>query len=356
MTEDHIVSESQPLASVVVVTLNGIDILRQCLLSLLKQDYPCFEIIVVDNGSHEDIRGMIQKDFSGVSLVRLERNAGFAGGTNAGIKIAKGKYVALINNDAAASPAWLSSMVRAVEADAKIGAVGSLVVDGNNPTVLDSCGVRIALDGMSRQAMIGCAVPKFSSPMEVLAVSGCACLFRLSALEQTGLFDERFFAYCEDTDLCLRLQRMGWRIVVAPDAKVMHYYSQTAGSFSLNKIFWLERNHFWVAFKNFPLILLPAVPLVSLWRCVVLLYAALRRLGPIRAVISDQGVVSLAFTILAAQIASLAGLPGIICSRMAARVRTRQPSRLSGIEMCRLIFRFRLSVYGIMAGASSSHD
>jgi len=338
--------EDKPLVSVVVVTLDRADLLKQCLLSLSEQDYPRMEVIVVDNGSSEDIAGMLNRWFPSVRCIRLEKNIGFAGGSNRGIKSSNGKYIALINNDAAASPSWLSSMVRAAEADARVGAVGSLVVDGNNPTVLDSCGVRIALDGMSRQAMVGCPVPHFPVPMEVLAVSGCACLLRRSTIEQTGIFDERFFAYCEDTDLCLRLRRACWKIVIAPDANVTHYYSRTAGPFSLKKIFWLERNHFWVAFKNFPKRLLPLVPFVSAWRCVILAYAAIRRLGPSRPVISDRGPLALACTLLAAQFAAVAGLPIMLWQRLTLR----PPHRLSGTEMCHLLFRFRISVYDIITG------
>jgi len=224
--------ETAPLVSVVVVTLNAIDLLRQCLTSLAQQDYPRLEIILVDNGSTQDIAKMLTNEFHTVRHIRVETNLGFAGGSNKGIRAATGAYIALINNDAAAAPQWISSMVNTAESADDIGAVGSIVIDGNNPSVLDSCGVRIALDGMSRQAMINCPVPDLTEPKEVLAISGCACLLKRFALDQIGLFDERFFAYCEDTDLCLRLRRAGWNIVIAPGAKVTHYYSQTAGSFS----------------------------------------------------------------------------------------------------------------------------
>ena len=341
--------ETAPLVSVVVVTLNAIDLLRQCLTSLAQQDYPRLEIILVDNGSTQDIAQMLNSEFPTVRHIRVETNLGFAGGSNKGIRAATGAYIALINNDAAAAPQWISSMVNTAESADDIGAVGAIVIDGNNPSVLDSCGVRIALDGMSRQAMINCPVPDLTEPKEVLAISGCACLLKRFALDQIGLFDERFFAYCEDTDLCLRLRRAGWNIVIAPGAKVTHYYSQTAGSFSLRKIYWLERNHFWVAFKNFPVLLLPFVPFVSAWRCVVLLYATLRHLGPSRPVISDHGALPLAGTLLAAQFAALAGMPAMIWQRITLRL----PVRRSDLEMCRLLFRYRLSVYEIITGNCS---
>jgi len=112
-------------------------------------------------------------------------------------------------------------------------------------------------------------VPNPDKPKEVMLFSGCACLLRMEALNEVGLFDEDFFAYCEDTDLGLRLHRSGWKIVVAPDAYVHHYYSMTGGKFSLQKIYWVERNHLWVAIKNFPWFLLTILPFVTAWRYLV---------------------------------------------------------------------------------------
>ena len=163
----------QPLVSVVVVTLNRRDLLGQCLASLAAQDYANTEVIVVDNGSTEDIKGFVSDEFPEVRYLRLPENLGFAGGNNRGIDIATGTYVALLNNDAVADPGWLSAMVGLAEKDRTLGAVAALIVDGNRPSALDSCGVGIALDGMSREAMRGAPVPELGAPTEVLAVSGC---------------------------------------------------------------------------------------------------------------------------------------------------------------------------------------
>ena len=157
-----------------------------------------------------------------------------------------------------------------------IGAVGSIILDGNRPGFLDSCGVGIAFDGMSQQAMRGRLPPVLRRPKEVLLVSGCACLFRRKALQEVGLFDEDFFAYCEDTDLGLRLRRAGWKAVIAPGAEVKHYYSMTTGRFSLQKLYWVERNHLWVVVRNFPAVIFPLVPLITLWRYFLQLLLAQR--------------------------------------------------------------------------------
>ena len=339
-----------PLVSIVVVTLNGREILRRCLRSLAGQDYHRREIILVDNGSTEDIRSLVQQEFPEVRLVRLPTNCGFAAGNNAGIQVAQGAYVALINNDAVASSGWIRSMVAAAEADPRIGAVASIILDGNAPGVLDSCGVGVALDGMSRQAMMGRTPPVLTAPCEVLVPSGCACLFRKPALDEVGLFDESFFAYCEDTDLGLRLRRAGWRAVAAPGAVVTHYYSMTAGKYSLQKVFWVERNHVWLAVKNFPFILLLLAPLATIWRHLVQVSEILRGHGWLDRFVEHAGFLPVAWTILRAQFAAAAGLPGAVARRRAFRTHVR----LGSIETCRLLFRFRLTARQIVLGESNA--
>jgi glycosyltransferase involved in cell wall biosynthesis len=146
--------DAQPLVTVIVVTLNNLNLLRNCLRSLYAQDYAAMEIVVVDNGSDDDIAGMVSAEFPKVRMIRLDKNHGFAGGNNRGIEMAQGEYVALINNDAVASPTWLSSLVETAESDSKIGAVASIVIDGNQPEALDSCEVGIGLGAFGISALV----------------------------------------------------------------------------------------------------------------------------------------------------------------------------------------------------------
>ena len=331
-----------PLASIVVVTFNHGDILRSCLRSLQEQDYPNREIIVVDNGSTDATQDILQSEFPGIRRVQLETNTGFAGGNNRGIALAKGRYIALINNDAVAQPTWLSALVTAAEVAPRAGAVGSLVIDGNAPDRLDSFGMGVALDGMSRQAMHG--HPLDSPPTvgrDVLAISGCACLFRAEALQQTGLFDDRFFAYCEDTDLCLRLVRAGWQVVVVPEARVIHHYSGTIGAFSLQKVFWVERNHVWVAIKNFPPALLVLMPWLVLWRFLVQTMALARHVPSLERFRQTNGLWRILITVAGAHVAAWAGLPRIVASRLAFRPQCR----LRGLRWAIILWRRRMTIY-----------
>jgi len=336
--------DNLPLVTAVVVTLNNLNLLRNCLTSIYAQDYGAIEIIVVDNGSEEDIRGMLAKEFPEVRIVRLDKNHGFAGGNNRGIETAQGKYVALINNDAVAAPQWISSLVATAESDPGIGATASIIIDGNRPEVLDSCGVGIALDGMSRQAMRGMPVPNPVKPEDVLLFSGCACLLKMEALNEVGLFDEDFFAYCEDTDLGLRLRRAGWNIVVAPGAYVHHYYSMTGGKFSLQKIYWVERNHLWVAIKNFPWFLLAMLPFVTAWRYLTQGYFVLKGIGELNKFTESNSLPTIVSAYLKAYIDMFEKLPSMLEKRWLFR----KKQRLSNIDMFRLILKFRLSIKEII--------
>ncbi|MFC1606600.1 glycosyltransferase family 2 protein [Candidatus Latescibacterota bacterium] len=342
-------SEDLPLASVVVASYNGLDMTRRCLDSLADQDYRPKEIIVVDNGSTEDIQGMVRNDFPDARLIRLESNLGFAGGYNCGIEAAQGRYIAIINNDAIASTGWLSALVAAVEEDDSIGAVASIIEDGNKPGTLDSCGVGIAFDGMSRQAQRGEPVPTLTEPMEVLMPSGCACLYRSEALDVTGLFDEDFFAYCEDTDLGLRLRWAGYRTVVAPGSTVTHYYSMTSGKFSLKKVYWVERNHLWVLIKNYPATLIATAPFVTVWRYLVQVYAVTMKSGDMKGFAGELPVFRTLYTLVCANIAALAGALRMLRKRLEFKPKRRINARTMG----RIISEHKLSMYEIITGKTS---
>lgn len=336
--------KNYPLVSVVVVTLDRWELLKRCLQSLTEQSYPSVEIIVVDNGSKSNICEMVKTEFPMAKTIRMEKNRGFAGGNNAGFRVANGKYIALLNNDAVASPEWISTLVQVAESDEKIGAVGSLIIDGNNQAILDSFGVGLALDGMSRQRMRGMPVLLTNQIEKVIAVSGCACLIRKSALEEVGYFDEIFFAYCEDTDLCLRLLWAGWNIVVCSKARVVHYYSMTGGAYSLKKIFWVERNRIWVVLKNFPVLLLLVLPFTTLWRYIVamrLIYSSPNVLGPF---FSASGTGNVIKTIFLAYVSAIAGIPATIRHRFIFRKKHRQTS----YEMLKLIMHFRMPTRKIL--------
>lgn len=339
----------QPLVSIVVVTLNNSDLLKKCLESIEAQSYENIETIVVDNGSSENIKSLVEWDFVDVVYIRLDENRGFAGGNNVGIKRAKGDYVALINNDAVASSAWIESMVKATESDRHVGQVASIIKDGDSPDILDSIGLGVAFDGMSKQARCGANVPDMKVPEEVLMPSGCACMFRSAALRKVGFFDEDFFAYCEDADLGLRLRFAGWKSVAAPGAVVTHYHSMTTGRYSIKKVFFVERNHLWMAVKNFPLVLLPLVPVVTLYRFLLAGFYMSKGRGSMKGFGQKNSRILLLSTLFKAYVEVILKLPVMFRKRFAVNKNVK----LGIFQKILLLKKFKLPMSAIL-GANRS--
>lgn len=345
-------AESSPLVSAIVVSYKGGEMLTKCLQALEAQDYANAEIIVVDNGSGLDLENTISPDHPGCIWIRESSNQGFAGGTNRGILSARGELIALVNDDAMLEPDWISVMVKCMQDHPSAGACAALVVDGNNPDILDSFGVGVALDGMSRQ--VECGAPTYlpRQTTEVLAFSGCACLLRKTALDSTGLFDETFFAYCEDTDLSLRIIKAGWHIIACPYARALHHYSHTGGHFSLRKLYLIERNHHWVALKNFPFPLLLLLPLCTLWRVLVQIYASICGKGPVQGFVSN-GMFKVVFTLVKANAAALSKAPSILIARL---LKTNRNTIGSAAYFSRLL-RGRMKITDvILSGATLATD
>ena len=139
-----------PLVSVVVLNYNGKIYLERCLSSLLNQTYPYVEIILVDNASSDDSVNFVRTRFPAVKIIENEENLGFAAGNNVGIRIAQGKYIVTLNNDTEAHPEWLEHLVRVAESNETIGMCASKVLSFDDPRIIDSVGVVIYPDGMSR--------------------------------------------------------------------------------------------------------------------------------------------------------------------------------------------------------------
>jgi GT2 family glycosyltransferase len=131
---------------------------------------------------------------------------------------------------------------------------------------LDSAGMLLCRDASSKQRGHLEPASHYARPGQTLFPSGCAAMYRRDMLDEIGLFDERFFLYCEDTDLGLRARWKLWECAYAPDAIVEHRYSHSAGRASDLKAYYVERNRLFVALKNFPARELTLLPFVSLLR------------------------------------------------------------------------------------------
>ena len=334
-----------PLVSVVIVNWNGRHLLKECLDSVLAQSFRDFEIVLVDNGSQDESAEYVQEQYPAIRLVGLKDNIGFAGGNNAGIRTAFGKYIALLNNDTRVDTAWLSSLLNEAEASPRsIGMWACKILSYDNPGIFDNVGLLLYPDGLARgKGRLDADNGQYDQKTEALFPSGCAGLYRREMLDEIGLFDEDFFAYADDVDLGLRARLAGWGCIYAPLAKVYHKYSSSSSAYSPFKAFLVERNRIWVLLKYYPMELILISPYFTLKRLLIHLYGALTGKGA-SGRFSEQNSVLRAMTILLkAWCSALMALPNIIRQRRAfSRMR-----RISRRELYRLFREFRISAYEI---------
>ena len=227
-------------------TLAADDALADCLRSLESQTFDSFDVVVVDNSGS----GRARASGGRVRILVNDRNVGFGAAINQAIRDSESPYIAVLNDDAAPHPQWLAALVKAAEARPKAGMFASQVRLNENK--LDSAGMLIALDGSSKQRGHGELPENFAADSDTLFPTGSAALYRRKMLDETGWFDERFFLYCEDTDLGLRARWAGWEGQYVAGAVVDHAYSKSAGRASPLKAYYVERNRLYAAIKNFP--------------------------------------------------------------------------------------------------------
>ena len=231
----------ESLVSVVVVTWQGAHLLPPCLDSLARQTVP-HEVIVVDNAS-TDATADVLRNHPDVRVIRADRNLGFAGGAQLGLRAARSEFVAFLNNDAVAEPTWLGALLSAMRADHGIAATTSLMLlADSDPPVVNNAGV-VMLPTLYGADRAGGADPAaLAEPADVFGFSGGAALLRRSAALDVGGFPPEFFLYYEDTDLSWRLRLAGWHIRYEPTAVVHHRHAATADRDSPLFAFYNERN------------------------------------------------------------------------------------------------------------------
>lgn len=305
-----------PRVSVVIPVWNGRDHLPECLASLRAQTWQDFECIVVDNASPDGAGDWVAKDQPWATLLRMPRNLGFAGGTNAGLRAARGELLVTLNQDTRADPRFLEEMVAASGGE-RVGMVACKMRFLHDPGALNSTGVLLTRDLYGLDRGIGERdAGQWDAPGEVFGPCGGAALYARAMLDEVGLFDEAFFCYYEDLDLAWRARLAGWRCAYAPRAVVEHKHrssghQRAARDVPRHVIAWCERNRVWMLAKN-------AGAGTLLRQAPLLLAAEARVLG--EAALGDA-------LKLRAQLEALRALRPVLAQRRAIRARRRVPER-----------------------------
>ena len=316
-------------------------LLKACVDSLLAQTYAALEIVVVDNGSDDGSDAFIEASYADrVVLVRHRSNRGFAGGVNAGIRVARGDLIALLNNDAVADPRWIEQLVTGLTYGPDVGMCASKILSLREPAIIDKVGHVIYPDGLSVGRAMGerdCG--QFDRVEETLLPDGCAALYSRRLLDDVGLFDEQFFAYCDDAELGLRARLYGWRCVYVPTAVALHLHAGTFRQFSPLRVMLIERNRLWLTVKLYPWPLLAVLPFFTALRYLWNAGAAVVGVGSAGRFAHTHSRAALVLALGRAYGSALRGLPSILKKRR----RIRGGRRLTDLAFYRLLWHYRIS-------------
>lgn len=224
--------------STIIVNFNALGFTREAISSLLKFTEP-HEIIVVDNGSIDENVDLLRSEFPTVKTIRLQTNIGFGGANNAGASLARGDILFFLNNDAYVEQDVIQRLSRHFEKDLRVGACGPKL---RNPdgSFQFSTGIDPSLIGewktrRQNQNKAGAVysdsglipLSKLSEPVVVDWVTGAALMVRKDVFEMLGGFDDQYFMYFEDADLCRRIRLQGMRILYDPTTELFHHRGVT---------------------------------------------------------------------------------------------------------------------------------
>jgi hypothetical protein len=244
-----------PQLSVILLNYNGPRDTTDCIESLRKSSFKDFDIVVVDNASPDSSVTALRDRYPDITLIVNDRNLGFAGGNNVGIRHAlqrDSKFVLLLNNDTTVDPNGLGVLLKTMEENPEVGIVGGKIYYADRPNVIWFAGGYFNINsgfgdhyGKAEED-----VSQYNRARECDFITGCCMLIRREVCERIGLLDDSYFLYYEDVDFCTRARRKGYGILYQPGAVIYHKISRATSwdspvyiYFNLrNKLLFLHRN------------------------------------------------------------------------------------------------------------------
>ena len=219
---------------VVVVAYRSAHHLPACLDGIAELGEAVSKTVVVDNASPDDSAEIAMRHPLRPDVVRLPTNVGFGRGSNAGVAASRADRILLLNPDAVAEPGSVEALVAVLDVDPKVGAVGPRIIDPAGELMAASAGAEPGLRAVAGHFLLLSRVPvlgRLFPPLQLSDasrrarpdwISGAAMLLRRDAFDAVGGFDQRYFLYMEDVDLCRRLREAGWSIAYEPSVTVQH--------------------------------------------------------------------------------------------------------------------------------------
>jgi GT2 family glycosyltransferase len=252
---------------VVVTTHNrGLEYLPVLLGSLAEQSHPDHQVTVVVDGGDPETTRYLEREWPAVKIVSTPEPRGYAGAAALGISASSGRYIALLNDDVELEPRWLELLVGELERDPGLGFITgkTLLYDQReliNETKQDlyTCGRFIPCGLLERDE------GQWDRRLPAAIVSASTVVYRREAVEAAGGFDPDYFMYCEDADLCLRMDLLGYRGLYLPEARAYHAWAASTGRGSAASRYYSVRNALTTLLKDMP----PSVLAVNLPKIVL---------------------------------------------------------------------------------------
>lgn len=239
------IAATYPLVSIITINYNQSALTCKLLESLREISYPNIEVFVIDNASPNDTPAIIKESYPEITFIQSVKNSGFAGGNNACVRRASGKYLLFINNDTEVTPGFLEPLVLKCESNPKIGAVSPKIKFFFHPDTIQFAGqapinpYTIRSYGYAHGAADN---GQFDQDALTNFVHGAAMLVPRTVIEKVGLMPECYFLYYEELDWCSAMTRAGYQLWYVHNSTIYHKESMSIGKLTPFKTYYMNRS------------------------------------------------------------------------------------------------------------------
>ena len=246
-----------PNVEIVILNWNGEEHLRRFLPSVVAAAPEGVGVVVADNGSTDDSVAILAAEFPTVSVLRMDRNYGFAGGYNRALKQVEADYYILLNSDVDTPPGWLEPLLDTLDRNPDVAVVSPKLISSEDRRLFEYAGAAGGyIDYLGYPFCRGRILRtveedrgQYDDARDLFWVSGAAFCCRAEVFRTLGGFDDDFFAHMEEIDLCWRMQLAGYRVRVVPESRVYHLGGGTLQTDSPSKVFYNHRNNLAMLYK-----------------------------------------------------------------------------------------------------------
>ncbi|RFS19566.1 glycosyltransferase family 2 protein [Chitinophaga silvatica] len=241
----HLENKIQPLVSIITVNYNNEVVTAELMASLKKNSYTNLEVIVVDNASATDPASLVLKEYEDAKIIYSEKNLGFAGGNNLGLKQAKGEYIFLVNNDTEFTDGLIEGLLEVFYAHPDAGLVSPKFHYFFHKGTIEYAGYQAVDPITGRNGMVGCREKdegQYDNLMVTHYAHGGGMMTSAAALRDVGLMPEVYFLYYEEFDWCEQFKKKGYKVYYQPKSLIYHKESMTTGKNSPLKTYYITRN------------------------------------------------------------------------------------------------------------------